>query len=94
MAFRLEAGKPIDVSVVLNAGVLALAAKDGKRIDVLLSKKDIYGERPLVATRYADKATLVVPVGSYDVKSTRTDGSERTVPAVVKAGERTEVSVE
>lgn len=91
---EVKAGTSIDVPVVLNAGLLAITAPGGERLDVLSEKKDIYGEQGVLATNYGESWQLAVPVGSYVVRVQK-KGTLDTVTgtAVVKAGERTELTV-
>ena len=91
-AFQLKAGPPIEVVVVLNAGLLAITAPGGDFLELFAAKKDIYGKQPSVAYTYGESWQLAVPAGDYVLKVRKTDGSESTTPATVKAGERTEVT--
>jgi Ca-activated chloride channel family protein len=89
--FELVAGPPVEVSVVLNAGLLALSAPGGDRLDILSGAKDIYGNQEVIATSYGESWSLALPAGAYAVKVTRKDGSEKTAEATITAGQRTEV---
>jgi Ca-activated chloride channel family protein len=91
---EVKAGQPQEISVVLNAGLLALTAPGADRLDVLGGKKDIYGKQEGIATTYAESWQFALPAGDYVVKVTKKDGSEKTAPASIKAGERTELTVE
>ena len=93
-AFDLKEGAPTDVSVVLNAGLLAIAAPGGDRLDVLGAEKDIYGDQAILATSYGESWQLAVPAGDYTVKVGKADGSEATGTASVTAGQRTELTVQ
>jgi Ca-activated chloride channel family protein len=92
--FDLVAGPPVEVSVVLNAGLLALTAPGGDRLDILSSQKDIYGKQETIATSYGESWSLALPAGAYTVKVTKPDGGEKTAEAAITAGQRTEVTVE
>ncbi|MBN9009154.1 MAG: hypothetical protein J0H63_03140, partial [Rhizobiales bacterium] len=87
------AGKPLEVAVVLNAGLLAVSAPGADKIELVSPKKDIYGKQAILATGYSEDWQITVPAGDYTVKVTKKDGSEATAPAKLTAGERTEVSV-
>jgi Ca-activated chloride channel homolog len=91
--FRLEPGTLAEVSVVLDAGILAVSSEGGRQLDVTSSETDIYGAYPVLATRHADRATIALPAGEYRVVATPADGSQRAVPVVIEAGRRTAVSV-
>ena len=90
--FQLKAGPPIEVVVVLNAGLLAVTAPGGDFLELFAAKKDIYGKQPSVAYTYGESWQLAVPAGDYVLNVRKADGSESTTPATVKAGERTEVT--
>lgn len=91
---EVKAGTSIDVPVILNAGLLAITAPGGERLDVLSEKKDIYGEQGVLATNYGESWQLAVPVGSYVVRVQKKGALDTvTGTATVKAGERTELTV-
>ena len=90
--FEVKAGAPVEVVVVLNAGLLAISAPGGDFLELFGSGKDIYGERKSVAYTYGESWQLTVPAGDYLLKVRKTDGTETETPATVKAGERTEVT--
>ena len=92
--FEVTGGKPLDVSVVLNAGLLAVTAPGGDRLDLISKKKDIYGNQEILATRYGEDWQVAVPAGDFVLKVRKKDESEATTPVTIKAGERTEVAVE
>lgn len=93
-AFDLKAGVPTDVSVVLNAGLLAISAPNGDRLDLLGAEKDIYGEQAVLATTYGQSWQLAVPVGEYTVKVRKLDGTEASGTASVAAGKRVELAID
>ena len=66
----------------------------GDRLDILGGKKDIYGKQQGIATTYGESWQIALPAGDYVVQVTKTDGSEKTAPVSIKAGERTELTVE
>jgi Ca-activated chloride channel family protein len=92
--FELKAGAPLEVSVVLDAGILALAAPGGDRLDILSAKKDIYGKQTELATTYGESWVIALPAGDYAARVTKPDGSEETAAFSIKPGERTEITVE
>ncbi len=92
--FEIVGGKPVEVSVVLNAGLLAVTAPGADHIDLTSSKKDIYGKQAVLATQYGENWSVAVPAGDYTVHVTKTDGSEKSMPVSIKAGERTEATAE
>jgi Ca-activated chloride channel family protein len=92
--FDLVAGPPAEVSVVLNAGLLALTAPGGDRLEILSSQKDIYGKQEVIATSYGESWSIALPAGAYTIKVTKPDGSEKAAEATIMAGQRTEVTVD
>ena len=74
--FELKAGPPIEVVVVLNAGLLAVTAPGGDFLELFSAKKDIYGKQQSVAYTYGESWQLAVPAGDYVLKVKKTDGSE------------------
>jgi Ca-activated chloride channel family protein len=92
--FELKAGPPLDVSVVLNAGLLAVTAPGADRLDLLSATKDIYGKQAIVATSYGEDWSLTVPAGDYALKVMRADGTESVTAVSIKPGERTEVALD
>jgi Ca-activated chloride channel family protein len=90
--FEVKAGPPIEVIVILDAGILAVSAPAGDFLELFSAKKDIYGEQQSVAYTYGESWQVTVPAGDYVLKVKKTDGSESETPATVKAGERTEVT--
>jgi len=90
--FEVKAGPPIEVIVILDAGILAVTAPGGDFLELFSAKKDIYGKRQSVAYTYGESWQVTVPAGDYLLKVKKTDGSETETPATVKAGERTEVT--
>lgn len=90
--FEIKAGPPIEVFVVLDAGILAVTAPGGDFLELLSAEKDIYGNRKSVAYTYGESWQLAAPAGDYVIKILKADGSETETPATVKAGERTEVT--
>ncbi|MCX5520002.1 VWA domain-containing protein [Kaistia defluvii] len=93
--FEARAGEPVEVPVILNAGLLAVTAPGGDRLDLLSEKKDIYGKHAELATSYGESWQITVPAGSYVVRVRKANSNtEVTGSAIVKPGERTEVTVE
>jgi len=90
--FEIKAGAPIEVIVILDAGILAVTAPGGDALELLSAKKDIYGERKSVAYTYGESWQVTVPAGDYVLKVRKSDGAETETPATVTAGERTEVT--
>jgi len=90
--FTVRTGEGVDVSVVINGGVLAISAPGANFIEVFEAKKDIQGNRKGVGNNYADTFQTTLPAGEYAVVAHRGDATSEAA-ASVAAGERTEVAV-
>jgi Ca-activated chloride channel family protein len=90
----VKTGERVDVSVVLNAGVLAISAPGATFIEVFGAAKDIQGNRKAFGYAYNENHQTTLPAGDYVVVADRGDNGGKTeATATVKAGERTEVAV-
>jgi len=93
--FNIRAGEVKDVTVVLGAGVLVIAAPGAKNINVFSATKDIQGARKEFGYGFDGAHQTTLPAGDYVVVTDRQDGSpKKETPATVKAGERTELKIE
>ena len=93
--FSMKAGESIEVSVNINAGVLAIAAPGAYRIDIIGAKKDIQGKRKDISGNYGEEYQDTLPPGDYLVRvEYEGDKAPQEKPATVVAGERTEVTVD
>ncbi|HSM42050.1 MAG TPA: VWA domain-containing protein [Afifellaceae bacterium] len=90
----VKGNERVEPRVVLNAGVLAITAPGGDRLDILGAEKDIQGKRKTLTTNYGEAWQIVLPEGDYVVQVRRQDKSTAEGTASVKAGQRTEVTVE
>jgi len=91
--FEIKAGPPIEVVVILNAGILAISAPGGDFLELFSAEKDIYGNQKSVAYTYGESWQLAAPAGDYVVKVRKKDGTDASASGTVKAGGRTEVTV-
>ncbi|RWA79427.1 VWA domain-containing protein [Mesorhizobium sp.] len=93
--FSIKAGDNQDVKVALDAGVLAMSAPGAYSIEVFSSKKDIEGKRKSLGLSYGDSWQQTIPAGDYVVvRHMSAEGQEKEVPVTIKAGERTEITVQ
>ncbi|MGX5844319.1 vWA domain-containing protein [Mesorhizobium sp. ArgA1] len=93
--FSVKAGDVKDVKVTLDAGVLAMSAPGAYSIEVLSSKKDIQGNRKALGLSYGDTWQQTIPAGDYVVVRHMSDeGHDKEMPVTVKAGERSEITVQ
>lgn len=93
--FTVKPGEAVKVDAVLNAGVLAISAPGAYSIEIFAAKKDLQGNRKSIGFNYGEAWQQTMPAGDYAVvKTMPNDGGTRDGAATVKAGERTEVTVE
>lgn len=93
--FSVKAGEMKDVTVNLNAGVLAITAPGANFIEILSAKKDIQGNRKSMSYTYGTEWQDTLPPGDYVVAVTyEGDAAPKEASATVKAGERSEVTVQ
>lgn len=90
--FSVKVGERTDITVPLNAGVAAFTTPTDEFIEVLAAKADINGNRAALAYSYGPAWQTTLPAGDYAVKISKNDKSAET-PPTVKAGERTELSL-
>ncbi|MBW6421041.1 VWA domain-containing protein [Rhizobium sp. XQZ8] len=94
-AFTLSAGQAKNVTVNINGGVIAITATGADRIEVVSAKKDIQGNRKEITATYGPEWQDTVPPGDYIARATFTgDTAPKEKPVTVKAGERSEVSLD
>ncbi len=92
--FTIKAGEATDVTVPLNAGVLAIDAPGAYYIEVFAAKKDIQGNRKSFSGVYDVTSNRTLPAGDYHIVVTLPDNAGiKEADASVTAGERTEISV-
>jgi len=93
--FNIRSGEAKDVTVVLDAGVLAITAPDAKDIKVFAAKKDIQGQRKEFGYGFDGAHQTTLPAGDYIVVTDRRDGSPaKETPATVTAGGRLELTIQ
>ncbi|PBC00861.1 VWA domain-containing protein [Mesorhizobium sp. WSM3860] len=93
--FSIKAGDNQDVKVALGAGVLAMSAPGAYSIEVFSSKKDIEGKRKSLGLTYGDSWQQTIPAGDYVVVRHMSDqGQDKELPVTIKAGERSEITVQ
>ncbi|MER8919003.1 VWA domain-containing protein [Mesorhizobium sp. M0802] len=93
--FSVKVGDVKDVKVTLDAGVLVMSAPGAYSIEVLSSKKDIQGNRKALGLNYGDTWQQTIAAGDYVVVRHLSDqGHDKEMPVTVKAGERSEITVQ
>ncbi|AOF91541.1 VWA domain-containing protein [Sinorhizobium sp. RAC02] len=93
--FNLKAGEMKEVVVNINAGVLAITAPGAYSIEILNAKKDIQGNQKSMSTNYGAEYQETLPPGDYVVVvKYEGDVAPKEAKATVKAGERSEVTVQ
>ncbi|UDF30479.1 UNVERIFIED_ORG: VWA domain-containing protein [Roseateles sp. XES5] len=95
MPFSIKAGETTEITVNLNAGVLAITAPGANFIEILSAAKDIQGNRKSLSYAYATEWQDTLPPGDYVVAvKYEGDTAPKEATATVKAGERAEVTVQ
>ena len=93
--FSLKVGEYKELKVTLNAGVLAISSPGASAIRILEPKKDIQGNRKELAVGYDQNFQVTIGAGDYAIVAEKPDnGGTKEGTATVKAGERTEVTVQ
>lgn len=92
--FNVRVGESGEVTAVLGAGVLAIDAPGAKQIRVFAAKKDVQGNRQDFGYAYDQKHQTTLPAGDYVVEVDRGDAGKKEGSATVKAGERSELTVQ
>jgi Ca-activated chloride channel homolog len=92
--FTIKSGEQNAADAVLQAGVLAVSAPGAKRIVVYGAAKDIQGKRKEFGSAYDAKHQTTLPAGDYAVVAERADGISKERSVSVRAGERTELTIE
>lgn len=90
--FTVTGGQSSDVSVVLEAGVMAITAPGATQVDVLSGKADLAGNRERLYTGFDAETTLTAGAGDYLVTVYRGDAATEA-KVTVRAGERSEITV-
>lgn len=94
--FTVTAGKRTEITLNLDAGVLAITAPGAERIDIVETTKDLQGTQKEISGRYGTKHQETLHPGDYSVKVSYDKKSGRDpkeIRATVKAAERTETQV-
>ncbi|MBN9252514.1 MAG: hypothetical protein J0I86_18380, partial [Mesorhizobium sp.] len=82
-------------SVTLNAGVLAIDAPGADGYRIYEAKKDLQGERKQATYGYGEKFQTTMVAGDYVVVTDfKSDKADSETPFTVKAGERTELTIQ
>ena len=90
----VKAGQATEASVILNAGVLAIAAPGAYRIDIR-TVKNISGDQKDMSGNYGTEHQETLPPGDYEVVVTYEGRDEKKIAkATVSADKRTEITVE
>ncbi|WP_192181817.1 vWA domain-containing protein [Mesorhizobium amorphae] len=92
--FTVKVGEFQDVKVALDAGVLAITAPGASKIEIFEMEKDINGNRKSLGYAYDQKYQAAIPAGDYTVVSEKSDNSSKEGTVTVKAGERSELTVQ
>ena len=91
--FTTKLGERVEITAILQAGVLFASAPGAHSIEVLAAKPALDGSRKSLNFDYTEEKTLTVPAGDYLVVATRKEGTPVEATVTVKAGERGEVAL-
>ena len=92
--FSVKVGEQTEVTVALNAGVVAIEAPGGEEFRLFEAKKNLQGERNQVSYGFGETMQTTLVEGDYVVVTRfASDKPQSETPFTVKAGERTEVKV-
>lgn len=94
--FTVTAGKRTEITLDLDAGVLAIKAPGAERIDIIETTRDLQGTQKEISGRYGTQHQETLHPGEYSVKVSydKKSGREpKEIKATVKAAERTETDV-
>lgn len=94
--FEIVAGERADVTINLNAGVLAVNAPQADRIDFDTVSNDIQKRKHSVSARYGTEHQDTLSPGQYTVTISypaKLKVQTKTIETEVKASERTELNV-
>ena len=93
--FSVKAGEMTEVTVNLNAGVLAITASGANFIEIISAAKDIQGNQKSLSYNYGTEWQDTLPPGDYVVRvKYEGDVAPKEAKATVKVGERSEVAVQ
>lgn len=92
--FAVTSGERSDVTAVLGAGVVAIAAPGAEKLEVFGATKDIQGNRKSFTYGYGGELQTTLAAGDYVIVATPAEGEAKELPISVAAGERLEVTVE
>lgn len=92
--FSVKVAQRTDVTVTLDAGVVAISAPGGEEFRVFEAKKNLQGERNQVSYGFGEEMQTTLKAGDYVVVTRfAADKPQSETAFAVKAGERTEVTV-
>lgn len=92
--FAVKVGELVEVTVVLDAGVVAIEAPGADGFRIFEAKKNLQGERKQVTYGFGETFQTTLVAGDYVVVTDfKTDKADSETAFTVKAGERTEVKV-
>lgn len=95
--FEIKAGERTDLTLNLNAGVLAIDAPQAERIDILRRSNDLQQVEEGVSARYGTEHQDTLPPGNYRVKVSYPNKLKlepRVVDTEVTAAKRTSLTIE
>ena len=92
--FSVKTGERVEVSVVMDAGILAITTPGDNYVEVLGVTKNIEGKRASFDYGYGPTFETTLKAGDYVILSRDAAGTDFETPVTIAAGERTEITVE
>ncbi len=93
--FTVEVDKTTQIDADLNAGVVKVDAPGAEEMRIYEAKVNLQGERQYVFYHYGETFDAAIVAGDYVVVATfKTGKSDSETPFNIRAGERTEVTVQ
>ncbi|MGI9350299.1 MAG: vWA domain-containing protein [Rhizobiaceae bacterium] len=93
---EIEGGSLTETTINMNAGVVEVTVLGGYRIDIFEAKKDLQGRRKRLNGAYGEVFQTTLSAGEYVAiaKIGSNQGEQKESGVIVKAGERTEISID
>ena len=93
--FAVKVGERVEPIVILNAGVLKVAAPGNDGWKVLSGKESLNGDRESFDYGFGEEFQTTLTAGDYVIESeNKASGEKKMTPVTIKAGERMEITIQ
>ncbi len=93
--FSVKVGERVEPKVILNAGVLKAALPGNDAWRVMSAKESLNGDRESFDYGFGEEFQTTLNAGDYVIESEKkSTGEKKLTPVTIKAGERTEMTVD